>query len=106
MTNNRVQVLFGGRRSGKRFRQQIVELSMHSVQLDEIPPSCYPADLRDAMAYMIASMINPIPLPIADQVSGYDIAAGVDRTVWIVHCKHGARLYGRECIQCSREGEQ
>lgn len=98
-------LLMEGRRVGKRYRQQLAGISIHSAQLDESGPFCYPEDFQDAFKYMIASMINPRPIPIEAPYSvSFDLSAAIDRTVWIVHCKHGARLLGSECIQCSMEG--
>lgn len=46
-------------------------------------------------------------LVVDEVVCGFDPAApGTERTELTRHSKHGVLLYGRECILCSRDGEQ
>lgn len=53
-------------------------------------------DIKIALNDITASIVRPH--------MDFDLAVAADRVVWIRHCKHGVLLYGRECIQCSREG--
>jgi hypothetical protein len=96
----RMLVLVGGRRSGKRYRQQWAGLPIHSVLIDDIPPISYPEDAQVALAYMATC------IALQSHIVGFDLSVAADRGVLIRHCKHGVLLYGAECIQCRREGEK
>lgn len=102
--NKSVLVLMGGRRSGKRHGQQMAGLHIPSVLIDAISPTSYPASYPEDAVVALEYMATCIAAQ--SQIAGFDHAVAADRTVWIVRCKHGDRLLGIECIQCSRDSEQ